>query len=374
VIIRSNHVFGLLLVDDKNDKLCVATDFEPLLMTNQYQAELLEKVSRTFALTIPQLPSPLSDWVSNAYLLCRIADTIEDEPVLDCDTKSTLILRFLDVLSGQYASTDFSESVTSKLSDATPEAEHELLSQTPAVIAEYQQFPAQVQHILARCVTIMSEGMTHYQHVASPDGLADQAALDKYCYVVAGVVGEMLTELFIAYRPSLAAHQQDLKALSVSFGLGLQLTNILKDVWDDARRDVCWWPQSILKQRICCPPQEKQSFLETKTQLLSVAQGHLCDALDYTLLLPTEEQGIRQFCLWALGMATQTLRVIQSSPDYLNGSTVKISRKTVKQVIITSRLLGRSNWGLRCLFRWWSRGLKCQRRSYHELYRTVSCW
>ena len=216
--------------------------------------------------------------------------------------------------------------------------------------------------------------MTHYQHVASPDGLADQAALDKYCYVVAGVVGEMLTELFIAYRPSLAAHQQDLKALSVSFGLGLQLTNILKDVWDDARRDVCWWPQSILKQRICCPPQEKQSFLETKTQLLSVAQGHLCDALDYTLLLPTEEQGIRQFCLWALGMATQTLRVIQSSPDYLNGSTVKISRKTVKQVIITSRLLGRSNWGLRCLFRWWSRGLKCQRRSYHELYRTVSCW
>ena len=168
MIIRSNHVFGLLLVDDKNDKLCVATDFEPLLMTNQYQAELLEKVSRTFALTIPQLPSPLSDWVSNAYLLCRIADTIEDEPVLDCDTKSTLILRFLDVLSGQYASTDFSESVTSKLSDATPEAEHELLSQTPAVIAEYQQFPAQVQHILARCVTIMSEGMTHYQHVASP--------------------------------------------------------------------------------------------------------------------------------------------------------------------------------------------------------------
>ena len=47
-----------------------------------YQAEMLQCVSRTFALTIPQLPGALRDVVGNAYLLCRIADTIEDEPTL----------------------------------------------------------------------------------------------------------------------------------------------------------------------------------------------------------------------------------------------------------------------------------------------------
>ena len=41
------------------------------------QNKHLEGVSRTFALTIPCLPEDLRDWVGNAYLLCRIADTIE---------------------------------------------------------------------------------------------------------------------------------------------------------------------------------------------------------------------------------------------------------------------------------------------------------
>ena len=31
----------------------------------------------------------------------------------------------------------------------------------------------------------------------------------------------------------------------MSFGQGLQMTNILKDVWDDWRRGACWLPQDI---------------------------------------------------------------------------------------------------------------------------------
>ena len=42
----------------------------------QFQENILQGVSRTFALTIPVLPQPLARVVSNAYLLCRIADTI----------------------------------------------------------------------------------------------------------------------------------------------------------------------------------------------------------------------------------------------------------------------------------------------------------
>lgn len=60
---------------------------------NTYQDEILPKVSRTFALTIPQLPPELRRAVANAYLLCRIADTIEDEPALSAEQKRVFEMR-----------------------------------------------------------------------------------------------------------------------------------------------------------------------------------------------------------------------------------------------------------------------------------------
>ena len=50
---------------------------------------LLEKTSRTFALTVPLLPEPTRCEVTVAYLLFRVADTLEDatlshERVIGC--------------------------------------------------------------------------------------------------------------------------------------------------------------------------------------------------------------------------------------------------------------------------------------------------
>ncbi|MGI9214500.1 MAG: squalene/phytoene synthase family protein, partial [Gammaproteobacteria bacterium] len=43
----------------------------------KFQSDILNKVSRSFALTIPQLPENLILPVGNCYLWCRIIDTIE---------------------------------------------------------------------------------------------------------------------------------------------------------------------------------------------------------------------------------------------------------------------------------------------------------
>ena len=54
--------------------------------------------------------------------------------------------------------------------------------------------------------------------------------LRDYCYVVAGIVGEMLTELFLLDRPAAGAASRDyLRERSQLFGEALQLVNILKD-------------------------------------------------------------------------------------------------------------------------------------------------
>ena len=69
------------------------------LSDDDFQSEMLEGVSRTFALTIPQLPGELCRVVSNAYLLCRIVDTIEDEPVLSGTQKNSFGQQFLKTLN-----------------------------------------------------------------------------------------------------------------------------------------------------------------------------------------------------------------------------------------------------------------------------------
>ena len=65
-----------------------------------YQDQILPHVSRTFALTIPQLPPALRIAVTNAYLLCRIADTIEDEPALSPAETLVFLQRFKAVVAG----------------------------------------------------------------------------------------------------------------------------------------------------------------------------------------------------------------------------------------------------------------------------------
>ena len=67
----------------------------------RYQDEILPHVSRTFALTIPQLPAALRVAVTNAYLLCRIADTIEDEPALSPAETLAFLDRFKAVVAGR---------------------------------------------------------------------------------------------------------------------------------------------------------------------------------------------------------------------------------------------------------------------------------
>ena len=99
-----------------------------------YQAELLQRVSRTFALTIPQLPTGLRDVVENAYLLCRIIDTIEDEPALSARQKRVFWERFIDIVAGRDTVEPFARELGAGLSSSTPTSEHDLIANTARVI------------------------------------------------------------------------------------------------------------------------------------------------------------------------------------------------------------------------------------------------
>ncbi len=320
-----------------------------------YQEATLPAVSRTFALAIPQLPGELRTVVGNAYLLCRIADTIEDAPALAVEEKKQLTRMFAGAVAKETSVEEFVASATARLDSTTPEPERQLVANAARVVRVTRSFPEAQQAALARCVRIMAEGVGTFQNDRFRYGLPDQEHVDAYCYYVAGVVGEMLTELFCSYSPAIARHRQKLRRLAVSFGQGLQMTNILKDLWEDKGRDVCWLPQSTFEEegvdlKRLSAENRCEGFERGLVRLIAIARDHLKNALNYALVIPKSEWAIRKPCLWAIGMALLTLRKINRRRNFTSAAQVKISRRSVAYVIGVSRLIGRSNILLRTAF------------------------
>jgi farnesyl-diphosphate farnesyltransferase len=327
----------------------------PGLSDTAYQDAILPHVSRTFALTIPQLPPPLRTAVTSAYLLCRIADTIEDEPALPPEQTLTYLERFTAVVNGSEAPQPLAQEVVAHLSERTLPAERELVRHMERVIRVTAALSQAEQAAIQRCIRLMCYGMHQFQRTASLRGLTTLGDLDSYCYYVAGVVGEMLTELFCAHSPQIELQHPGLRERAVSFAQGLQMTNILKDVWEDRSRGACWLPQEVFARHgvdlsQITPQADQPGFGEAMTELVAIAHAHLRNALDFTLLIPARERGIRRFCLWAIGLAVLTLRRIAGNPGFASGAEVKVSHSAVAMTqLFTSCALG-SDWMLRRLF------------------------
>lgn len=295
-----------------------------------YQEAIFPQVSRSFALTIPQLPPPLNTAMTTAYLLCRIADTIEDEPALSIADKQRYEAAYIRAVLGEIDAQPFCEGLSPLLSEASSPAEQALLSQLPRVLEVLRTLGKAQQAAIVQCLRVMCPGMGEFQRVAGLQGLESLAELKRYCYCVAGVVGEMFTELFVDFAPELAVHQARMAALAPSFGEGLQLTNILKDQWEDRRRGVCWLPQDLFARHGV-----DLSVLHASTQpgygpalgeLIGIAHAHLRRAFDYTLLITPEQRSLRFFCLHSIGLAILTLRNLHRRADFHAGSQAKVSR------------------------------------------------
>lgn len=318
------------------------------------QNRLLPGVSRSFALTIPQLPAALRPAITNAYLLCRIADTVEDSTSMAPADKDAHYQRLLAGLDDTGAAHEFSAALlgTGLVQDPL---EQELVAETPGILRAFGELPCERQAALRHCITTMCTGMADFERLKTPHGLPDRGCLRDYCYVVAGCVGEMLTRLFADTHPDIYAQREKLQRLSTSFGQGLQMTNILKDVWDDRQRGICWLPRDVFEEHgvdlvQADDWQHHPGYQAGIRFLVAVAHHHLQRARDYTLLIPASEVGIRRFCSWSIGMALATLRNIIGNLDYTAGEQVKISRRRLRLIVATCNLSAGSNKLLRGAF------------------------
>ena len=212
--------------------------------------DLLVKTSRTFALSIPELPEPTLREVTIAYLLFRIADTFEDATVLWSKSKRLEALgEFAELLDAP--SVERARQLAAGWM-ARPPIDHagylELVEKTPEVIAAFLSLSPEARKAISRHTIRTSELMASFVDHADDGGVLQLEGLQRlrdYCYAVAGIVGEMLTELFVLGRKNLQPVLDYLRERAALFGEGLQLVNILKDSATDATEGRNYLPVGV---------------------------------------------------------------------------------------------------------------------------------
>jgi len=307
--------------------------------------ELLPGVSRTFALLIPELPDGLRDEVCCAYLICRIADTVEDVADVAVETR----LQAFDALAAAL-SADARESHLLRFAELTAgwslDADHRrLMEETPIVLRAFDSFPEADRRIITDCALEMIGGMRETISAgitgSRPVSMAEVGDLERYCYYVAGVVGRMLTRLYWRYVHGEAAPPPAaLIEQGIEFGLGLQLTNVLKDHRADTRRGVSYMPLALADTLDVDQEQLLAGDLPPTLRrwLIAHALQWLDTALAYTLTWPPATTGIRVFCLGALFMALRTLAVVLTADQPLEPTEApKITRQDVAEIMSRAR-------------------------------------
>ena len=336
---------------DKLDSLDVGEKVLEGKAAWKYAEDILQLVSRTFALNIQVLRGKLHRSILLAYLYLRIADTVEDDPDMKATEKDRVLALFADVFRTGELETEKIRTFVAALPESwhgSEDPNKDLCVKSEVVVPLLKSLPKNYQKPVCNVVIEMCGGMAKFalrQEAALSAGwftLANVGELDEYCYYVAGIVGKLLTKLFSADTCFISAEREaELSKLDVSFGLALQVVNIVKDCVEDSGRRVCFIPEEICKRHGFAHPSElfaagadAQKCGAVLAELVEKAWHHLDDAIAYTKLIPNIKMRTRLFCLWPLFMAAENLSLIGDGVSvFTSDKKVKITRDTVKRIV-----------------------------------------
>ena len=153
------------------------------------------------------LPPPRRRAITAFYAFCREVDDVVDE-CTDLDVARTKLAWWRTEVAALYEG----------------KAKHPVALALAALLPEFKIEQARLHEIIDG----MEMDLTQHRY-------ADFSALQKYCYRVASVVGLVSAEIFGHSHPDTLKYAENL-------GMAFQLTNIIRDVGEDARRDRIYIP------------------------------------------------------------------------------------------------------------------------------------
>jgi len=249
---------------------------------------MLKSTSRTFYIPISRLDPGLKEAVTSAYLCMRAIDEIEDHPELAEQIK----IELLQGISKSLQSPDLIPNIPGLLSPYP--------AILPAVSLRLQEWillcPASATPTVCRYLAMMAEQMAEWVH--NKWTIQTEEDLDRYTYSVAGMVGEMLSELWEWHD---GTKSDSLKA--VAFGRGLQAVNIIRNRTEDLSRGVDYYPDGW----------ELKEMLQYTQRNLKLADAYIEDLKSGPAV---------EFCKIPLALAKATVKIIASGGNKLTRAKV----------------------------------------------------
>lgn len=300
--------------------------------------EAVHDVSRTFSITIDRLEEPMARQICLGYLLCRVADTIEDAGHVPPEEQTDLLTAY-DRLLDPEEPMDV-EGFMARVEPWIPDerdADWEVVARTPTVIATFEALDDGPREIMRDPVRELVDGMAMFtDRYADEGGLRLQTLeeLEEYCWYAAGTVGTLITGLVA--RGSSPERADELRANARSFALLLQLVNIAKDVQSDYREEnnvylpAEWLEEEDVDVERVTEADNHGGVTNVVRRVTGRAEGYLDDAQRYLELVP-ERRG-NTLSAWAIPylLAVGTLRELRERPeDVVREGDVKVSRAEV---------------------------------------------
>ncbi len=283
----------------------------------------LQATSRTFALAIPLLASERRRQIGLSYLMFRVADSVEDAPEGSPAVKKNLLTDLKNCLciseTGHTGNAEFVHHVSTSIDGLWPAESptNLLLRDFPRLMSLVVALPLPVSQAIRKSLTSTINGMIGFLDSSCdlPNQIQIQTLKDLrfYCYAVAGVVGELLTDLFVFHHPAGQNDHQELRHLSVGFGEFLQLINILKDAGNDADSGRVFIPLEASRESIH-----------------ELALASRADALAYIRLLEKNDfpADVILYCRFLFLLADGSLKELREG-----GSGSKLSRAEVMRIL-----------------------------------------
>ncbi len=312
------------------------------LLTKQeedYYLQRMDEVSRSFAIVVPQMEKPLDDYTGISYLLCRVADNIEDVEAPE-SFKLERFEEMIRMLDGRADSTEVLSEWEAHAWPGLTEDEQNLMTIRQGLMLWqiFNKFPARIKRHIGYWVSEMISGMAAnldpersiLKEASGISTLESVEAYNRYCYVVAGNVGHLLTRLTADFYGFSQHTVHQLLAYTEHFARTLQKTNILKDFGKDLSRGICYIPRQWMKS---AGKLIEGVTMETRKLVLHDIFTELKGAVQYVGHIPLFARGYRMGALLCLLPAFETARLaLENVEDTLTGdASLKISRDVMER-------------------------------------------
>ncbi len=179
----------------------------------QYVQDKAARSGSSFYYAFLFLPPPRRAAITAFYAFCREVDDVVDE-VSDPSVAAQKLQWWRTEVAAAYAG----------------QATHPVMQALMPLAADFGIEAAHLLAVVEGCQTDLEQ--TRF---------LDFPALQRYCHLVAGVVGEVAANIFGRTEAATVQYAHRL-------GQAMQLTNIIRDVGDDARRGRIYLPMSELQQ------------------------------------------------------------------------------------------------------------------------------